>query len=503
MNPVDLMGAMVGKKKHSILVDVSRAHKSHGLSGVPQEARLMFPGFLESEIMSVAGLIRSYPCNWDQEKLDTLVGQSLFIGRHLSDPIPSFAIIEKLLARLHPRLAGYYRRLFLERKSRYKIYGLKDNLKRDIIWRSFFAPTVPADQRKKVLEADYYLTDWSERRVHTALHSWLPMVRFDTNAFDFVLFQDSIAAKTSSSTQKIIRYHDGIPVLSSDVVDSEYAVRVHTRAIKECAEDSIYVCSSKSSLNDLSRISEKAASRAKVIPCFCPKMTPYIVNYHSLKSICSLRISSTTANARPTQEIIDNWFAHNQDHDAIPKYILVVSSIEPRKNYVGLINSWLKLRYEKGEDIKLIVVGSLGWNFESILSTMQPLVTSGDLLHLERVEQMELSYLYSAASCFVFPSLDEGFGLPPLEAMQCGCPVAISDIPSHRYSAGKAALFFDPYDLDDMMSKMKTLLFNPRDSGLVKDLVNKGYENVKKYSVKNLLSQWENLFDEIVAHRNK
>ena len=77
---------------------------------------------------------------------------------------------------------------------------------------------------------------------------------------------------------------------------------------------------------------------------------------------------------------------------------------------------------------------------------------------LGRLEDEVLAALYSGAAGFVYPSIYEGFGLPPLEAMACGCPVAVSDIPAHREVFGGAAMYFDPFSPEDLSSRLKRLL---------------------------------------------
>ena len=71
---------------------------------------------------------------------------------------------------------------------------------------------------------------------------------------------------------------------------------------------------------------------------------------------------------------------------------------------------------------------------------------------------MVLPALYSGAAGFVYPSVYEGFGLPPLEAIACGCPVALSDIPAHREVCGSTAVYFDPFSPEDLSSSLELLL---------------------------------------------
>jgi glycosyltransferase involved in cell wall biosynthesis len=90
----------------------------------------------------------------------------------------------------------------------------------------------------------------------------------------------------------------------------------------------------------------------------------------------------------------------------------------------------------------------------------------------------ELAAIYSGAEIFIFPSLYEGFGYPPLEAMACGCPVVSSNVSSMPEILGDACVYFDPYDVNDMYIKIKDLI----DDKLKREkFVVKGFEQVKKY----------------------
>jgi len=90
----------------------------------------------------------------------------------------------------------------------------------------------------------------------------------------------------------------------------------------------------------------------------------------------------------------------------------------------------------------------------------------------------DLACLYHNAFCFVFPSLQEGFGIPPLEAMTCGCPVIVSDIPVHHEVCGDAAIYFDPYDVMSLVAAIDKL----KDKELRDFMIQKGYERSQKFS---------------------
>lgn len=134
-------------------------------------------------------------------------------------------------------------------------------------------------------------------------------------------------------------------------------------------------------------------------------------------------------------------------------YILYVGNDYPHKNLERL-----KLAHAKLKEQVL--------NYELVLIT-------------KFVDEQELDNLYKNASLFVFPSLYEGFGLPPLEAMKRGVPVVCSNAGSLPEILGEAAIYFNPLDVDDMAKKIKMVLM---DGDLIKKLVQKGFEQVLKYS---------------------
>jgi len=124
-------------------------------------------------------------------------------------------------------------------------------------------------------------------------------------------------------------------------------------------------------------------------------------------------------------------------------FALAVGSIEPRKNLPRLIEALETLRRRPGSaDISLVHAGPEGWRPEA--------ATSSITRFLGYVPTEDLAALYSLARVFVYPSLWEGFGMPVLEAMACGCPVVTSNLSSMPEVAGEAAVFVDPYSTEDV-----------------------------------------------------
>jgi glycosyltransferase involved in cell wall biosynthesis len=157
-------------------------------------------------------------------------------------------------------------------------------------------------------------------------------------------------------------------------------------------------------------------------------------------------------------------------------YILFVGTIQPRKNITKLIEAVSLL---KEKQVQLVVVGKKGWLWEEILAAPEKFKIADRVKFLDFVTNEDLPSLYKNALCFVLPSLYEGFGLPVLEAMKFGCPTVISNVSSLPEVGGDASIYFDPQSVDDIAEKL-TLVIN--DEGLRKNMVEKGYNQVKKFS---------------------
>lgn len=140
-----------------------------------------------------------------------------------------------------------------------------------------------------------------------------------------------------------------------------------------------------------------------------------------------------------------------------PPYMLFVGTIEPRKNVPTLLRAFSRIAGEVPH--QLVLAGPMGWNRAEFDRTLDETGLGGRVLHTGYVEHhAELALFYSAADLFVFPSFYEGFGLPVLEAMTCGCPVAASDTSSIPEVTGGAAVLLPPGDVDAWANTVKELL---------------------------------------------
>lgn len=171
---------------------------------------------------------------------------------------------------------------------------------------------------------------------------------------------------------------------------------------------------------------------------------------------------------------LDDKFLHQPTFSDEPteRYALAVSSIDPRKNFARLLSA-----YKDISGIHLYIVG----NYNRVFSKQEGLQIEGNNVQfLGRVSDDQLLDLYCHASCFIFPSIYEGFGLPPLEAMACGCPVLTSDIPVQHEVCGDAALYFNPFEPDNIRSVIQQYLSTT--DILRKKMRESGYNNITRFS---------------------
>jgi len=165
-------------------------------------------------------------------------------------------------------------------------------------------------------------------------------------------------------------------------------------------------------------------------------------------------------------------------------YILFVGSEQPRKNLSMLLRAFGKLK-EKRQfgDFKLVKVGKAGGREAAFrrqpMGLIDALGLTRDVLFTDYVPKEDLPGYYSGAACSVLPSLYEGFGLPVLEAMACGCPVIISNRTSLPEIAGGAAIEVDPYDLDGLVGALREVL---ADGELRNEMGRKGLSQASKFS---------------------
>jgi len=161
------------------------------------------------------------------------------------------------------------------------------------------------------------------------------------------------------------------------------------------------------------------------------------------------------------------------------EFILFVSTIEPRKNVSTLLRAFRQFLDVYRREIKLVLAGEKGWLFDEVFRLVAELKLEKEVIFLGRVSTEELLWLYNTAETLVAPSIYEGFGLTPLEAMACGTPVIVSNVSSFPEIVGDAGLFIDPGCADELMVAMQRIL---SDSELRASLIEKGLKRAALFS---------------------
>lgn len=171
------------------------------------------------------------------------------------------------------------------------------------------------------------------------------------------------------------------------------------------------------------------------------------------------------------------------------RFLLYVGTIQPRKNLARLLDAWAALAAEpEFSDLQLVLAGKPGWLSQPILDRATGLQAKfpGRLALPGYVDEADLPALLNAAAAFVFPSLYEGFGMPVLEALACGCPVVCSNASSLPEVTGDAALYHHPLDTLALQTQIRRLLTTP---GLRAELVQRGLEQAARFSWESAANQ--------------
>ena len=174
------------------------------------------------------------------------------------------------------------------------------------------------------------------------------------------------------------------------------------------------------------------------------------------------------------------------------RYLLLVSSIRKNKNIEFALDSILPI-LENDKDLLVYLIGDLKTNLidEKVLRKYQD---HPQVIFLGKVSFIELKRYYQYATCFIFPSLYEGFGIPPLEAQTMGCPVIASNIPTNKEILNESALFFE---LDDKKSLQNVITSILRNSNIREKYIQLGKKNVNRFSQENSVNSFLKMINDV------
>jgi glycosyltransferase involved in cell wall biosynthesis len=175
------------------------------------------------------------------------------------------------------------------------------------------------------------------------------------------------------------------------------------------------------------------------------------------------------------------------------RYLLTVGTIEPRKNLVRLLDALAIVR-EKGDDVRLVIVGRMGWLYQDFLHKLERFDHRDAVVRPGFVPDAALPAVYTGATATVLASVYEGFGLPILESMACGTPVVSSRTASLPELGGDAARYFDPFNVEEMAAAIREVW---RDAELRRQARQKGFAQSARFSWQQAARQTMQVYESV------
>ena len=394
----------------------------------------------------------------------------------------------------------------------------------DFIWQNLFARSLPPSDRERVLACDHLVCPAPWRFMHLAglERRWLlrrsAYPRLDTSGVDVFIAQTPYPGRVSKGTAMVVHYHDAIPVLMPHTIsDRAFHQASHFHALAANVRDGAwFACVSEATRQDLLRLFPEAEPRTVTIHNMVPshyhpgdpepERLPGIIRRYqhgefvppkATKGTRPYRLARRFGSEEQTSAFFEQAFGPGS------RYLLMVSTIEPRKNHQRLLEAWEMLRDRVDADLKLVFVGHIGWDYKNVLDGCETWIEQGGLFMLHSVPADALRVLYRHALVTVCPSVGEGFDFAGVEAMRCGGVVAASDIPVHHEVYGKASEYFDPYDTSSLVDALRRLIDAPDAEARREELRRLGIEQSEAYMPERIAPQWVEFLQRVVDETRK
>lgn len=278
---------------------------------------------------------------------------------------------------------------------------------------------------------------------------------------------------------RIVTVHDMVPSLFPEVTEERF-VSFHNAVLRSIDLKRDWVmCVSESTRRDFINLTGMAAERTFVVPL-----------------AASTRIFRPESDTKRLQTVLAHYGIAGQP------YVLSVCTLEPRKNLTRLVKAFATIATNPDlKGVRLVLVGAVGWKSEPLLESIRSAgIPSDRVVMLGHVPDEDLGALLTGASVFAYPSLYEGFGLPPLEAMQCGTPVITSNVSSLPEVVGDAALMVDPTDETTIARALTDVLLNVE---LSADLRRRGLERAQAFTWERTVTETLAAYRELLAQADQ
>ena len=484
-----------------------------GFAGIPQETRLLYRGLRMLDGVVVEGMLQTFAQRLSRGARDVdLQGArqrsaAWRINRY-SRVIVSMAekphrtLLDRAADYAHRKLdaAALATRSFLGR-GRITLSYFETAHFPDFVWRTLFSKTLPASDFKLVTDAKMKICAVPWNVMHRAgLHSTTLLAvprypRLDTSQHDIFIAQTPYPARVDRRTTLVVRYHDALPVLMPHTIpDKSIHQASHFYALMENVRAGAYfACISSATRDDLLRMFPEAAERAVVIHNMVSHH--YFLEESPRQRVGEVIRSRLYEGVKLQPEFFtvrekENFYRRCLGDPEL-RYLLIVSTIEPRKNHARLLAAWEVLKAEVDPTLKLVVVGTLGWDNAQLTASFKTWIDRGELFMLNAVPAPDLRLLYKHAQATVCPSLGEGFDYSGVEAMASGGIAVASDIPVHREVYEDAAGYFDPYSTASLVTALRRWLYADDSAAVQAKQRARGEEIAARYRPERILPQWE------------
>jgi glycosyltransferase involved in cell wall biosynthesis len=492
-----------------ILLEMRPALEGH--AGIPQETRLLFRGLSMLENVRVEGLLQSSERllarglppsgkGWfgslSKDRQLNRLGRVVITLEQRTWQGYLNSIAHTIAMALWHRVGGCQ-----------KLWLFDAHHFRDYIWRRFFARTLPAADFDAVTRAGFRIArvPWSAMHICALFtrHFGPPIYpRLDTADFDLMITETPYPATVSGGTTLVVRYHDAIPVLMPHTIsDRSYHQASHYRALRSNVNSGAwFVCVSDATRSDLLSIFPQAEPRALTIHNMVSH--DYFDEDSSADRVPEIIKTRLNNKIKPPFDPSFRRRLFEEASGSEPlQYLLIVSTIEPRKNHLTLLSAWERLRLEIFPKLKVIVVGETGWRHKPIVRKFRPWMERGDIFLVEDVPSADLRLLYKHARATVCPSFGEGFDFSGVEAMKSGGAVIASDIAVHREIYADAAEYFNPYSAGDAARAIENVI-GAANTARRAELIAQGTVVSRRYDYEVILPQWESFLQSLSQDRN-
>lgn len=494
-----------------------------GFAGIPQEVRLLFKGLRAIEIIDTEGLIQSS----NRQLSKGISRQPRFFEKNLTEARRYnrfsnviISIAEKPFRNFGDMLLEWFGRR-IERGiiqlsvffkfGKIKLSRFESNSFEDFTWRTFFSKTLSASDYGNVSSANHLVCSVPWNTLHdVGLGSlnWRKTPKYpllDTCDIDIFIGQTPYPARINSGTSMIIRYHDAIPVFMPHTIPekSKHQATHFYALMSNVNAGAWFACVSESTRQDLLKLFPTISDKAVTIHNI-------VSDAYFLEDSRFARVPQIVrSRLYESSGFLPKFFSLKEGENfykkfifnGLNRYILIVSTIEPRKNHMRLLAGWEAIKAEVDPDLKMIVVGTLGWDNASITGAFKPWIDRGELFMLNAVPSPDLRILYRHAAATVCPSLGEGFDFSGVESMASGGVTIASDIPVHREIYGDAAEYFDPYSTGSLVGAFTKVLYsgNAAENQLI--LRKNGKIVSELYRSDKILPKWRKFIDRVMSKK--